>query len=71
MADDSTRTTTIQAVVPIDVAAELRAKADAERRSLSSVCRIALEDALRPETSRAPSWPSRGRLADADAGRPG
>lgn len=49
MADDQTPSTTIQAVVPINLAAELRARAAIERRSLSSVVRNAIEDALRPE----------------------
>lgn len=43
------KTTTIQAVVPVDLAAELRARATVERRSLSAVIRNAIEDALRPE----------------------
>lgn len=53
MADQQTTppTTTIQAVVPRDLAAELRARAAIERRSLSAVVRNAIEDALRPPTA--------------------
>jgi hypothetical protein len=42
------KTKTIQAVIPTTIVAELRARAEVERRSLSAVVRNALEDALRP-----------------------
>ena len=54
MADNEqtqTTTQTIQAVVPTDLAAELRARARGERRALSAVVRNAIEDALRPPTA--------------------
>jgi len=47
----TTQTTTIQAVIPTILAAELRARARIERRSLSAVVRNAIEDALRPPTA--------------------
>ena len=51
MADDdqTAPSTTIQTVVPINLAAELRARARVERRSLSAVTRNAIMDGLRPE----------------------
>lgn len=51
MANDHHTTTTIQAVIPVRLAAELRARAAIERRSLSATIRLALEDALRPPTA--------------------
>lgn len=48
MADEPTATTTVQSVIPRSLAAELRARAAIERRSLSATIRCAIEDGLRP-----------------------
>ena len=65
---------TVQAVVSPALADELRARAQAERRSISALIRIALEDAL-AETSPAPDSPvgdaTRPPMSTVAAGRDG
>jgi CopG-like RHH_1 or ribbon-helix-helix domain, RHH_5 len=47
MQTDTHRSTVVQAVVPPSLAEQLRSRARDERRSVSQVVRLAIEDSLR------------------------